>query len=129
MWCQGLGDQSLPNIVRTPGLEDCGRGGMDVGEEMELGRLAGLREVHHITRPLGIALVAITRLDILGRLQCLGGGYDDKISTGIPCHRCTNRCSDLRTSDVVLENIAVFGSDYLRTKRPLGSHYLRMSAH
>ena len=39
------------------------------------------------------------------------------------------RCSDLRTSDVVLENIAVFGSDYLRTKRPLGSHYLRMSAH
>ena len=40
-----------------------------------------------------------------------------------------NTCSDLRTSDVVLENIAVFGSDYLRTKRPLGSHYLRMSAH
>ena len=38
-------------------------------------------------------------------------------------------CSDLRTSGVVLENIAVFGSDYLRTKRPLGSHYLRMSAH
>ena len=38
-------------------------------------------------------------------------------------------CSDLRTSDVVLENIAVFGSHYLRTKRPLGSHYLRMSAH
>ena len=40
-----------------------------------------------------------------------------------------NRCSDLRTSGVELENIAVFGSDYLRTKRPLGSHYLRMSAH
>ena len=39
------------------------------------------------------------------------------------------RCSDLRTSGVVLENIAIFGSDYLRTKRPLGSHYLRMSAH
>ena len=38
-------------------------------------------------------------------------------------------CSDLRTSDVVLENIADLGSDYLRTKRPLGSHYLRMSAH
>ena len=34
-----------------------------------------------------------------------------------------------RTSDVVLENIADFGSDYLRMKRPLGSHYLRMSAH
>ena len=34
-------------------------------------------------------------------------------------------CSDLRTSGVELENIAVFGSDYLRTKRPLGSHYLR----
>ena len=40
-----------------------------------------------------------------------------------------NRCSDLRTSGVVLENIADLGSDYLRTKRPLGSHYLRMSAH
>ena len=39
------------------------------------------------------------------------------------------RCGDLRTSDIVLENIAIFGSDYLRTKRPLGSHYLRMSAH
>ena len=39
------------------------------------------------------------------------------------------RCSDLRTSGVVLENIADLGSDYLRTKRPLGSHYLRMSAH
>ena len=38
-------------------------------------------------------------------------------------------CSDLRTSGVELENIAVFGSDYLRTKRPLGSHYLRMSAY
>ena len=38
-------------------------------------------------------------------------------------------CSDLRTSGVELENIAVFGSDYLRTKWPLGSHYLRMSAH
>ena len=41
----------------------------------------------------------------------------------------TNNCSDLKTSAVVLENIAVFGSDYLRMKLPLGSHYLRMSAH
>ena len=37
-------------------------------------------------------------------------------------------CSGLRTSGVVLENIAVLGSDYLRTKRPFGSHYMRMSA-
>ena len=38
---------------------------------------------------------------------------------------CT--CSGLRTSVVVLENIANPGSDYLRMKQPLGSHYLRMS--
>ena len=40
----------------------------------------------------------------------------------------TPNCSGLRTSAVVLENIAVFGSDYLRMKQPPGSHYLRMSA-
>ena len=37
-------------------------------------------------------------------------------------------CSDLRTSGAVLENITSLGSDYLRMKRCLGSHYLRMSA-
>ena len=42
-------------------------------------------------------------------------------------HEATT-CTGLRTSDVVLENIADFGSDYLRMKLPLGSHYLRMSA-
>ena len=40
----------------------------------------------------------------------------------------SDSCSGLRTSGVVLENIASLGSDYLRTKLPSGSHYLRMSA-
>ena len=57
---------------------------------------------------------------------------DGKSSPGFLCQVLRSKtaiCSDLRTSGVVLENIADLGSDYLRTKRPLGSHYLRMSAH
>ena len=34
----------------------------------------------------------------------------------------SDNCSGLRTSGVVLENIASWGSDYLRMKLPSGSH-------
>ena len=43
-----------------------------MGDKMRLGRLTDLRDVDHITRPLGITLVAIPRLDIVGRFKCLG---------------------------------------------------------
>ena len=44
---------------------------MDVGEEMRLGGLTGLRGVDHVACPLCTALVAITRLDIVGRFESL----------------------------------------------------------
>ena len=64
--------QGLPNVVRALGLVDRSRGCVDVGEEMRLGRLAGLRDVYHVTRPLGIALVAIARLNVVGRFESFG---------------------------------------------------------
>ena len=59
-----------------------------------------------------------------------GGNIERHRSPEGPAARAVvgTTCSDLRTSTVVLENITVFGSDYLRMKLPLGSHYLRMSA-
>ena len=65
-WRQCLVDQGLLDVVRAPGFMDRRRGRMDVGEEMRLGGLAGLRDVDHVACPLCTALVAITRLDIVG---------------------------------------------------------------
>ena len=54
---------------------DGGRRRMDMGQQVRGGRLAGLAHMHHIAGPLGIPLVAIARIDIIGRLDTLGGWW------------------------------------------------------
>src|SRR5918997_6205974 len=46
-------------------------GGVDVRQQMGCLRLAGFAAMDHITRPLDIAFVAVTGIDIIGRLDPL----------------------------------------------------------
>jgi hypothetical protein len=40
---------------------------------MGRGGLTGFADVHHVARPLGVAFVAVARLDIIGRFDTRGG--------------------------------------------------------
>src|SRR5215467_13809918 len=54
---------------------DRGWGGVDVGEQVGHRRLTGFADVHHIARPRRVALVAVARLDIIGRFDPLSGRW------------------------------------------------------
>ena len=43
-----------------------------VREQVGGGGLARLADVHHVPGPLGVAFVAVSRLDIIGRFDALG---------------------------------------------------------
>jgi len=62
----GLVDEGLLDGLRALRLMDGGWGRVDVGEEVRGGGLARFADVHHVPGPLGVAFVAVARLDIVG---------------------------------------------------------------
>src|SRR4051794_40244864 len=68
---QSLAGERGMNGAGAPGLVNAGRCGVDVDHQTWGLRVAGLREVDHIARPVHLALGAKARLHVVGRLDAI----------------------------------------------------------
>src|SRR3954453_19895953 len=68
---QPLAGKRSMNGAGAPGLVNAGRCGVDVDHQARSVRVAGLCEVDHIARPVHLALGAIARLHVIGRLDAI----------------------------------------------------------